>query len=177
MTNSQIFLTIHQRQDYTRTMKALITSSFERMVSFAALLVLLLVPPTALAESKVVGGSLHGDRMIVQYSVLNSGRHILGVSEKVHTPGQRAREKTVQSVDLNIKNGETLAPYNGFKCRTQKNEFVYGIIAENASQKIDIHPLRAWVVDEINLKLLPVKNIATINCEWAPNGDDGKTEN
>jgi len=138
---------------------------------------LLLISSSALAESKVVGGSMHGDKMIVQYSVLNSGRHILSVSEKIRSEGPKAREKTVQSVDLNIKNGETLAPYNGFKCSTKKKEFVYGVIAANTSKKVIFQPVRAWIVDEANVKLISVQKVSTIDCEWAPEGDDGKVEN
>ncbi|MCB0356235.1 MAG: hypothetical protein KDD40_04470 [Bdellovibrionales bacterium] len=126
----------------------------------------------SLASMKSLGGTMHSSKMAVEYSVLNTGHHVLTVKEKLGVKNNKATFKEIQLVELNIKPDESLSTYNGFMCTAESDKFVYGIILKkNASESKNFHPERAWQVDKKNLMLVPIKNPTTVNCKWFPEGE------
>lgn len=122
----------------------------------------------SLAEMKSLGSGMHGEKMAVSYEVLNTGKHVLVVKENGKTKFTQR-----QAVEIVLKKGETLSPYDGFKCRNKKNDLLYAIVSKNVAKENEFFlPVQAWLVDQKNMKLNPVdqKN-EIINCKWDPDGD------
>jgi hypothetical protein len=136
-----------------------------------SILFLVLIPDAAFAGMKSLGGSMHGDRMIVDYEVLNTGKHVLTVKDK--NADKEAQPKQV--VDLKIKeNGEQLALGfgSGFFCENDKSEFVYGVFKKaDARESGSWTPLRAWSIDKGNIKLMPINDTRQIKCQWSQEGE------
>lgn len=121
---------------------------------------------------KALFESMHGQKMAVEYSVLNSGKQILLVKEDTTlTPGKPKFEQR-QIVELEIKDGEGFSTNYGFRCSTKDNEFVYAVVSKKkAKQKGEFHPERSWVVDETKLRLNAVTKSESVSCIWSPEGD------
>jgi len=138
------------------------------------LLFLLAVTSTfSLAEMKYLGSGMHGEKMAVNYGVLNTGKHLLVVEENIGKENGKTKFKQLQAVEIVLKKGETLSPYDGFKCRNKKNDLLYAIISKNVAKENAVFPpVKAWLVDQKNMKLNSVdqKN-EIINCKWEPDGD------
>lgn len=116
--------------------------------------------------------SVHGEKIIVEYRQLDSGKKVLVVKAKLGMDGSKALLEERQVVDLNLKNGEQLSPNFGFRCSTKGEKFAYGVISKKTAKKVDsFAPIRAWAIDEENLKLVPVDNAKEVSCVWAPEGE------
>lgn len=122
-------------------------------------------------EAKSRGGSMHGQKMAVSYNVLKNGRHILVVKEAIGHVGKKAQFKELATIDLDLKDGEMFAPYDGFRCSTNKGKFVYGVIPKGASHEIMVVPRAAWLPDEEAIKLVPVEKTGTVECRYEPEGE------
>ncbi len=135
------------------------------------ILIILLLSSNGFANMKSLSGSMQGEKMLVEYTVLNTGRHILIAKEKIGMRNNKAAFIELSVTDLNILTDESLSNYNGFQCRTADNQLSYAVIAKtNASENKPFKPERAWSVDKKNLKLLPI-NPNDVNCIWSPEGD------
>ena len=119
---------------------------------------------SASEEMKAVSSAMHGNKMVVDYTVLNNGKHVLIAKEGT---------KELQTVDLNVKEGELVSISHGFKCKTQNpNDFVYAVISKkNANEKSAFAPVSAWVIEEKKLKIKPFKNAKAVSCIWSPDGE------
>lgn len=127
----------------------------------------------AIAEQmRAVTESLHGDKMAVEYVVLNSGQHVLLAKEIIKQTGQRSEFKEIQKIELNVKDGELVSIAHQFKCKTSRsNDFIYAVIAKSKTkEKGHFHPERAWAVEENKMRLRSVKPKA-VHCEWSPEAD------
>ena len=123
-------------------------------------------------EMKAVSEALHGKNMVVEYVVLNNGKHILMAKEIVKQKEKDAEFKERQTVELDIKDGEIMSINHGFKCNTRRpNDFIYAVISKAKSkEKGTFRPERAWAVEEKKFKLKPVKPKA-VQCKWSPDGE------
>ncbi len=127
-------------------------------------------PLTALGASKALIESMHGENMLVEYQVLNSGRHVLVAKEKKPIAGAPFEQRQV--VDLKLKRDEALATTYGFRCTRTSADFIYAVVAKkNAREKGAFTPERAWEVDEKSARLKPVTNTKSVTCTWDPEGE------
>ncbi len=76
----------------------------------------LFVPVLVFAEMKTLTAAMHGERMAVEYSVLNVGKHILTVKEKTGEAGGKSQFKRLQMIDLAMKDSEVLNLNYSFRC-------------------------------------------------------------
>ncbi len=127
----------------------------------------------ALADMKSLGEAMHGEKMAVSYEVLNSGKHVLIVKEKTGKENKKAKFKQLQVIEVSLKEGETLSPYDGFKCRNRKNDLLYAIVSKGTAKKNEsFAPIKSWTVDEKNMKVIPtVEKNELVACKWEPDGD------
>ena len=125
-----------------------------------------------IASDKRLMGQMHGTKMIVQYLLLNTGKHVLVIKEKVGINGQKAQVKQKEIIDLNLKTSEIISSYYSFRCRNPKGKYAYAVINKKSAQKKEkFIPTRAWLVDEASVSLSQVKNINSIKCIWFQEGE------
>lgn len=116
------------------------------------------------AGMKAVSSSLHGERMVVEQQVLNSGRSVLVVEEIM---GDKKREMR-QTVELHLRKGEMVSLGANYRCLVDK-VFVYAVISERRATKNGVFaPERAWSIDEEAIRLIPVTDPKTVQCQWFP---------
>ena len=137
------------------------------MFSLTALLFCSLAGATGM---KAVSESKHGERMGVEYQVLNSGRHVLVVNDLSENGGRE-----LQVVDLAIKGKEAVSLYAGFRCvREVGKELVYAVVSPRSAKKSGTFvPERAWSIEENRLRLEPIADPRTIECVWSAEGESG----
>lgn len=115
---------------------------------------------------------MHGDRMAVDYSVLNSGSHVLISKELTGRDRGNAIFEERSVLELKMQKNESLSYFSGFQCQTLKKEFCYGVIDKTkAREKKPFHPERAWLLDHKAFKFVPIKDIKTVHCVWDSIGD------
>ncbi len=139
---------------------------------YSLIAILMSTTSTQAEEMKAVSEALHGDKMAVEYIVLNTGKHILMAKEVTKATGSDAKFKELQTIDLKIKDGEMLSIAHQFKCKTSRsNDFVYAVIAKSKiNEKKAFHPERAWVVEENKMRIRTVQPRA-VTCLWSPDSD------
>lgn len=121
---------------------------------------------------KTVESSKFGEKMIVEVQTLNTDKTILVAFEK--TTGKDGKEfnKQLYVINVNLKKDELLSSTAGFRCESPDNAFVYGVVAKaTAKESGAFAPVKAWKVDDKNMKLVFVPDIAKVTCRWAPQGD------
>ena len=121
---------------------------------------------SAHSATKSFGGSMHGDKLAVEYQVLNTGSHILLIKEKIGTRLGKAKFKTLKTIDLSLKGEESLSMYNGYFCFDPQKIEIYGIVENSKSKVRSLRPVRAWRVDRSALDLTPVVDLSKIFCTY-----------
>lgn len=118
-----------------------------------------------LTGMKILTGSMHGAGMLVEHQRLNTGHHILLVSD-------RTDSQKLQTIDLNLAKDEMLSSSSGFQCRGEKDRFAYAVISPRAAKEQGtFHPARAWLVNEEAMKLEKVERVKSVSCSWKPEGE------
>lgn len=140
-----------------------------------AILAFVFASPAGALDMKSVSGVMYGDRMNVEYAVLNTGRHILVVKEFIGKNKQKSIFEHRQAVELDIKGQEVLASQVGFHCTVpvanKKTTAVYAVIdPAKAKEKESFTPERAWYINPKTIHLDPIQNPAEVSCVWKPEG-------
>lgn len=115
---------------------------------------------------------MHGEKMAVEYSVLNTGKHILTVNELIGSVAGKGQFKQQQVVDLAMKDGEFLAIHYSFRCVDKDEKPVYAVLSKaRAKEKSSFKPERAWSVNERKFRLDLISDPKLIRCSWWPEGE------
>ncbi len=127
-------------------------------------------PFQSLADPALPISTVHGPTLIIEYRIHDSGRHELLPYERV---GQRSNGKPLwqprPGLEFDLGAGEHLTSAWGFRCFTQSREYAYGVVTAAIARKDRVfHPLRAWSVNEKEIRISPVTNPAKVICLWAP---------
>ena len=131
---------------------------------------LFLLPLLATAETKIEG-ALHGENLATDLKKLGSGKCIITLKEKRDFNGHKVF-MDFYVIEIPLKEGDQISPFGSFKCTNTKNETIYGIISKDVAKKAGaFSPVHAWYVDVKEKKILPVKNVKEITCEFSPKGD------
>ena len=125
------------------------------------------------AGMKSVMSGMHGDKMAVSYEVLNNGKHVIVINEFMGREGKHSKFKQLEVIELGTMEGKELSPQGPCKCFINNEPgFTYAVInTKNSCKTKSINPLKAWSIDQTDMKLIPVKDMKTVNCKWQPDGD------
>jgi hypothetical protein len=111
--------------------------------------------------------------MSVSYRTLDSGKHVLVVLKR-----DSRKVSEAQTIELNLQKDEFLSDFYSFRCfafapkNAAKKIYAYAVLNKSqVKEDIATNPLRAWLVNEKESRLDPVKDPKAIECSWYRAGD------
>lgn len=124
-----------------------------------------------------LGSGMWGDSLALDIRIFDGKTNIFLIEfygEYVQQPNgsKRRSSRTTDFLAVDVSKDERISDGGSFRCLDGEKSVIGAFKKSAAKEHGRFSASRAWKIDEISKKILPLASVKSVTCDWSRNGDE-----
>ena len=130
----------------------------------------------------VLGGGMWGNNFALDMRLINGKVHIFliefyGSDKKQPNGAKRKASRATDFLVVKLEKGERISDGASFRCHDGETSVIGIFLKKWAKEKERFPASRAWKINQLSKKIVPLTTVRSVSCDWFRNGDEDFPKN